>query len=354
MGGLVLFGIFLEFFSWRLMFLSFLPLGIIAVIAAIPLLRQKEHSRPTTTAPVDIIGGILMVAVAFVLIMSSNHLHGGEESFTSSKGLSYHIPMQILFLVLVVVFILVERYIKHPLVEMRHFREKYFSLALTSNFAFHFSMLATTTLIPILVENGYGMSPLWVPVILLPNQLLGFSMPLLAGWVYDKYRPKYLRPAAMATIALGFLMLGLSVGHVPFFALPFLMLPISIGSSVFNPINNATVMSALPLEHRGVASGMLETTRELGHAIGATVSATALAIVLPVGISALSGSEAQRFYIDGFRFSSLMVVITLLIGAFITYFHKEIAETAKTITSGSSSSSQAQPTLQSESTDGDD
>ena len=100
------------------------------------------------------------------------------------------------------------------------------------------------------------------------------------------------------------------------------MLPIAIGTNMFNPINNATVMNSLPLEHRGVASGMLETTRELGHALGATAAAGALAFTLPAAIDLLSGEAAQGFFIRGFQVSSLMVVFTLLLGATLAYLQK--------------------------------
>ena len=110
-----------------------------------------------------------------------------------------------------------------------------------------------------------------------------------------------------------------------------MMIPISIGSAIFNPVNNATVMSALPLEHRGFASGMLETTRELGHALGATASATALAMVLPAGIEVLSRIDARHFFVEGFQFSAMMVVLVMLTGATIAYFHKEVFRSAKAV-----------------------
>ena len=321
--GLAVFGLFLHFFSWHLVFLSFLPLGIVATVAAVPMLRHREEPRSAdASGPIDWFGGVLLVGAAVTLILSGSHLHGGEESFVSSDGLGYHLPMHGLFLVMVVVFILVERRVSNPVIDMKHFRQRPFSLALGSNVTYHFSMLATMTLVPILVEEGFGKSPLFVTIVLLPSQTLGLFMPMVAGWIYDRHQPRLLRPGSMAVIAGGFLLLGLSVPHMTFWALPLLMLPISIGTNMFNPINNATVMNSLPLEHRGVASGMLETTRELGHALGATAAAGALAFVLPVGIELLSGEASQAFFIEGFRVSSLMVVFTLLLGATLAYLHK--------------------------------
>ena len=126
----------------------------------------------------------------------------------------------------------------------------------------------------------------------------------------------------MVAIAGGFFILGTFAGSVPIWGIPLLMLPIAIGTSVFNPINNAAVMSSLAVGYRGFASGMLETTREMGHAVGATLSATALAMALPVGILLLSDIEAQPFYVQGFQLASMLVVLILLTGGIIAYFHK--------------------------------
>jgi MFS family permease len=126
----------------------------------------------------------------------------------------------------------------------------------------------------------------------------------------------------MILIAGGFLILSLFAIQAPFWTLPLLMFPIAVGTNMFNPVNNATVMNSLPLEHRGAASGMLETTRELGHAFGATAAASVLALALPAGVALLSDSSASVYYKEGFQLSTLMVVFVLASGAVIAYFHK--------------------------------
>jgi len=322
--GLAAFSLFLHFLNWRWVFGTFVPIGLIAIFLSFPMLKYRERViTDRVNQPIDWIGGILLAASAITLVLSGTHLHGGEESFVSTDGLKYHLPMHALFLILIASFVLVELKVSNPVIRMSHFREKYFSMSLGSNITYHFSMVATMTLIPILVEDGFGKSPLFVPIVLLPSQSLGLFVPMIAGWMYDKYHPKLMRPVTLTMIAAGFLLLGILVEHISFWVLPLLMLPISIGTNMFNPINNATVMNSLSLEHRGVASGMLETTREMGHALGATAAASALALAIPVGIELISGDVAKDFYMQGFRGSSLMVVITLMFGATLAYFHKE-------------------------------
>ncbi|MCH9010966.1 MAG: MFS transporter, partial [Chloroflexi bacterium] len=229
--GLAIFGFFLQFLSWRLVFFSFLPLGIIAIVLSIPMLKTLKPTR-TDVKPesVDFIGAILLIATASALILSGNHLHGGEESFISAEGLRFHLPMNALFILLFGVFILFERSAKSPIVELKHFKQKYFSMALISNVSYHFSMLATMTLIPILVERGFGLGPLWVTVVLLPSQILGMILPFVAGWIHDRYQPKFMRPGAMVAIAGGFLILAMFSGSV--------LLLLNMGQELFPPVDS--------------------------------------------------------------------------------------------------------------------
>ena len=239
-----------------MIFLAFVPLGVLAIAASIPMLRsQAKVERQSEEGPVDWAGALVLVAAGVVLVLSGSHLHGGEESYVSQDALSYHVPMHLLFLAMLGVFFLVERKMSNPIVDVQHFKRAPFSLSLAANVTYHFSMLSTMTLVPILVEQGFGKPPLYVTVVLLPSQILGLFMPMVAGWVYDRYRPPLMRPIMMVMIAGGFLLLSLVASDISFWILPLLMIPISVGTNMFNPINNATVMNSLPLRHRGAASG---------------------------------------------------------------------------------------------------
>ncbi|MQF96515.1 MAG: MFS transporter [SAR202 cluster bacterium] len=325
--GIAVFGIFLEFVSWRLVFLTMLPIGLLVIWTTMPVFRRNAEALPKTPISIDFIGAGLLVATAVVFLMSGMHVHGGDESFTSSDALSYHLPMHVLFVVLLVTFIFVERRIAQPFVDFRHFRHKYFSLSLVSNVMFHLSMLATMVLVPIMIEDGLGKSPIFVTAILIPHQSFGIWLPAIAGNFHDKYSPKLLRTFCMFSIAVGFVLLALFSAKVNFWLLPLLLLPISFGTNIFNTVNNATVMSALPTEHRGFASGMLETTRDLGHATGATLSSIIMAMVLPAGIALMVASESQDLYMRGFQTAALTVVGIMVAGGIIAAFHRSYSET---------------------------
>ena len=92
---------------------------------------------------------------------------------------------------------------EHPFVEFQHFRQKYFTLAIISNVMFHLSMMATMILVPIMIEEGLGKSPIFVTAVLLPHQSFGIWLPAIAGFVHDKFNPRLLRTACMLSIAVG-------------------------------------------------------------------------------------------------------------------------------------------------------
>jgi len=321
--GLVLFGVFLQFISWRLVFLTSLPIGILAIRNSYPLLRYQIQQAAADASKINInyIGAALMIVTLGTFVLSGLHIHEGAESFTTPEALSYHIPMNVLFLVLLVLFIVVQQRSREPFLDFRYFKQKYFSMALFTNTTFHLSMLAVVTLIPIMVEDGLGQMPIIVTMVLLPNQVMGLFLPPLAGWIHDRYNPRWLRPGALSLIALGFVLVGLFAGVVPVWGLPLLLLPVGIGSNLFNTANNAVVMNTLE-ENRSFASGMLETTRQMGHTIGTTISATILGLALPVAINVMPVFEAQAAFRQGFQYSALAVVGIMAAGAFVAMFQR--------------------------------
>ena len=325
--GLVVFGIFLQFLNWRFVFLTSLPVGLLAVKNSYPLLKYQaaQLTESARNISINYVGAILMVVTLGTFVLSGLHIHGGEETFTSEEAISYHVPMHILFLSLLALFIVVQHRTKEPFLDFRYFKYKYFSTALYTNTTFHLSMLAVVTLIPIVVENGLGKAPIFVTLVLLPNQILGLFLPTFAGWWYDRYNPRWLRPGALMGIALGFLLVGAFASTVSWWGIPLLLLPTYIGSNLFNTANNAVVMNTLP-ESRTFASGMLETTRQMGHTIGTTISATVLGLALPFAIDLLPVAESQLAYRDGFRLSALAVVVIMMSGSFVAAFQRSSAQ----------------------------
>jgi hypothetical protein len=185
-------------------------------------------------------------------------------------------------------------------------------------------MLAVMTLMPIVVERGFGLDPIFVLWVLVPQEIFGMFVPIVAGWYYDKYRPRFLRPVAMALIALGIILMGTLALRVSFWLIPVLMAPAALGVAMFQNVNNAVIMNAIPLANRGFASGMIETTRQVGHTLGATIAASALGLVLPATIDLLTPGESQIYYVRGLQTAALVVTGIILAGTFLAFYGRPV------------------------------
>lgn len=323
--GMALFGVFLQFFSWRLVFLTSVPVGVFALWMARPLL-EYELLKATDAAKKVVLGSpsaLLMMATLAVFILSGLHVHEGDESFVSAEALEYHLPVHALFLVMAVAFIIVQRRSAQPFLNFGNFKNSQFSMALFSDHTFHMSMMAVVTLVPILVENGLGYDPIVASWVLIPGQFLGIFLPLIAGYYFDKSNPPWIRPAGLLAIASGFVLLAVFSTSVPIWVLPILLIPAFIGTHTFNAPSNATIMNSLP-EDRSFASGVMETSRQMGHTIGVTIAAAMLGLALPTGIGFMTETEAMPFYRTGFQYAATAVVFTIMLGALVASYQTGI------------------------------
>ena len=321
--GLLLFGLFLEFINWRLVYVSALLVGVAAVGFAWPALKYQREQAAGERAKVriDYLAAAVLVAALATFILSGSHLHDGAESFTSPEALGYHLPMHLLSLALAGLFVVMQLRTGNPFLDFRYFKRKYFSMALFSNTTCHLSMLTIFTLVPIVVEDGLGYGPLVVMLVLMPHQSFGLWLPAIAGYVYDRYNPRWLGPLSLFCIAAGVGLLGLFAADVPIWGIPLLLLPASVGTALFISPYNAVVMNTLP-ENRSFASGMLETTRQMGHTVGSTIGATILGLSLPVTIEFMTAAEARGYYQQGFQAASLAVVWIIVSGGIVALFQR--------------------------------
>ena len=321
--GLAMFGLFLEFLGWRLVYVTAMLMGLAAIWFAYPVLKyhNQQPLEERKKVNIDYLAAAVLMAVLGTFILSGSHLHGGAESFTTPQALGYHIPMHLLSLALAGLFVVLQLRNVNPFLDFRYFKRKYFSMALFSNTTCHLSMLTIFTLVPIVVEDGLGYSPLVVTLVLLPHQSFGLWLPAIAGYIYDRHNPRWMGPMSLFLIASGVALLGLFAALVPVWGIPLLLLPASVGTALFISPYNAVVMNTLP-DNRGFASGMLETTRQMGHTVGSTIGATILGLSLPVTVEFMTPAEARPYYQQGFQIASLAVVWIIISGGIVSLFQK--------------------------------
>jgi MFS family permease len=134
-------------------------------------------------------------------------------------------------------------------------------------------------------------------------QITMVSCSLLGGYLYDRFRSPVFAWVTLASIAGGLTALGLAGGTLPYWGLLAIGVFLGGGLGGFTTVNNTAVMGHAGDGKRGFASGMVETTRQLGHSVGVTLSSTIMAGAL-VGASP---AELPGAYASGFQQATLLM-----------------------------------------------
>jgi MFS family permease len=287
-----------EHLTWHWAFYIIGPLAIVALVRA---LRLPPGHTTGNRQQLDWLGGILLVAGLTVAMLSLNHFHEGEASFR--EGAYYHVSTHILAAAILAVFVWVESRAAQPLLLIGMLRNQRFASGIFANGIAHMSMLASSFLIPFLIERGRMMSPSDTGQLVLMMQVTMIAASIGAGLLYDRLRTPALGWATLAAITAGLTTLGLMGASLPFWALLGIGMLLGGGLGGFTTVNNTAVMSHAAVGKRGFASGMVETTRQFGHSVGVTLSSTIMAGTL-VGVQA---ADLPAAYASGFQQATLLM-----------------------------------------------
>ena len=149
-----------------------------------------------------------------------------------------------------------------------------------------FSGLFTATfLLPFLLEQGAGFSPIEAGLLLMPVPISMAIVAPFSGAASDRFGPGVLASSGMAVMVLGLL----SLTRLPVdFAIPDLvwrLVLLGVGQGLFMSPNSSAVLGSVPRRRVGTASGTLAQMRVTGQALGIALSAAVVATRLPVHLA---------------------------------------------------------------------
>jgi predicted MFS family arabinose efflux permease len=203
---------------------------------------------------------------------------------------------------------------KKPLIKLRLLRIPRLSTGVLANGIAHSSMLATSLLIPFLIERGKGYSPTQTQQLVLVQTLCLIVGSLLGGWLYARYNSPATGIVSIGAIAGGLAILGRIGADLPFPELFPLVALIGAGLGVFTAVNNTAVMSSVGADQRGFASGLVETTRQLGHSLGVSISSGVLQTTLA------AAAIPELGYRDGFSEAASTMGLVSAIGVLVVLY----------------------------------
>jgi EmrB/QacA subfamily drug resistance transporter len=258
-------GIITEAFTWRWIFYINVPIGIIGIIAALRLLTEPMHLR-WDRRQFDPIGAILLsVSVTCLMLGMSFGQEIGWGSFTI-------VGLLVAALVIGAAFILHERRVNQPIVDFSLFRNRLFSAAMVSSFLCFLSLFAVMFMMPFYLEELLALPAHQAGLLMTAVPLTLALVAPFSGWLSDRFGSRVFSSLGLAIVCLGLWFLSRLTARESFFDLVWPLMVIGFGQALFQPPNNNAIMSSVPPQRLGLASGFLSTVRVLGQSSSVALS----------------------------------------------------------------------------------
>jgi len=283
--GAPLGGLITTHFTWHFVFLINIPVGILAVYMI------KRHfprdDTPAASHHFDIPGVFLSFFGLASLLYCLNN--GSEHGWTSRLI----VITGILSMHLLAAFIAWEKRCSDPLVDLRIFRHRDYTLANLANF-FQFMVLSGNGfLIPFYMIQVKGLRPDVAGLIIMVYSLVLMVVGPLAGKASDRISPRILSSAG-ALLAVGAsLFFSLTLAGPGIWQAILFLACLGASFALFIPPNNNMIMSSTPVEEQGTASAMLKTITNLGSAFGVCLFETVFTMGIPGDVMKTGGLPAS-------------------------------------------------------------
>jgi EmrB/QacA subfamily drug resistance transporter len=250
--------------DWRLVFLVNVPLAILAILIT---LRATPDLEPSAGASRDLdFPGVATFAVAVGgLIFGLSQ--GPEEGWGQAETL---IPIAV-GLAAIPVFFAIERRAENPMIDFSLFRHQNFLASNVSQFLAGMIELGLGFLTPFFLLLVVGVSPAAAGVALIPATIPVILAGPLAGKAFDRFGGRWPLVGGFLILAASGVVLAISVSSESAVALiPGLLLQ-GLGLGIVLTVNDPTGLTAVPEKDAGEGAGMINTSEQLGGALGIAI-----------------------------------------------------------------------------------
>lgn len=304
-------GALIGLFGWRAIFYVNVPVGIIGTLMAALILPKDKMTHTNTTFDW---WGALLFSPALVTLMMAVTI-APHKGWTSPEVLGLFVAT----IVLLVAFIRRETHFRAPLVDVKLFKRKVFTMGNITGLMSYLVMFGVLFLMPFFFERVGGF-PSAVVGLLLTAVPIGMTVVSpQAGGLADRYGSRMLTTVGMAVSAVGAFILAFMMGLNANLIIVILgLILVGMGLGMFTPPNNSSVMGSLPIDRLGVGGGILNMSRSLGMAFGTAVSSTLMAGFLAAYGGRMTGGPRAP-WVPTMRWSILVLAVVAIVAAFLSF-----------------------------------
>ncbi len=303
-------GVLISGLSWRAIFLINLPLGLLAFLLAqryLPADRQMSKIGPKTDRMgFDTVGTLLLALTlaAYALAM------------TMGRGSLGLLNMALLLAAVfgTGLFVFAEARSASPLIRLAMFRDPALSAGLAMSMLVSTVMMATLVVGPFYLSLALGLDAAVVGLVLSVGPLVAALTGVPAGRIADRFGAQRMTVVGLIGLAAGCFLLSMMPttfgipGYIASLAV------ITIGYALFQTANNTAVMTDIRPDQRGVISGMLSLSRNLGLITGASVMGAVFALASATTDTTTAHPEAVAIGMRiTFAVAAMLIAVALAI-----------------------------------------
>lgn len=253
-------GVLIAVLGWRAIFLISVPLGILTFALAYRYLPVDRQGATTERASFDTLGTLLLALTlgAYALAMTIGRGHFGLLNVALLTVAAFGAGL----------FVRAEARSPSPLIRLAMFRDPALSASLAMSVLVSTVLMATLVVGPFYLSQALGLDAVLVGIVLSVGPLAVALTGLPAGWIADRYGAQRTTLVGLIAIAAGSILLAVLPASLFGYIAPLVV--ITVGYALFQTANNTAVMTDVRLDQRGVISGMLNLSRNLGLITGAS------------------------------------------------------------------------------------
>jgi EmrB/QacA subfamily drug resistance transporter len=263
-------GVLIAGLGWRAIFLAKVPLGILTLLLAHHSLPVDRRAAKTDRAGFDSVGTLLLALTlaAYALAMTIGRGHFGPLNMALLLAAIFGAGL----------FVLAEARAASPLIQLAMLRDPVLSTGLAMSTLVSTVMMATLVVGPFYLSRALGLDAALVGLVLSVGPLVAALTGAPAGRIVDRSGAQRMSIAGLIGIAAGSFLLSMLPARFGIAGYVASMAVMTTGYALFQTANNTAVMTGIRPDQRGVISGMLNLSRNLGLITGASVMGAVFAL----------------------------------------------------------------------------
>jgi EmrB/QacA subfamily drug resistance transporter len=298
-------GLLTQHIDWSWIFYVNVPVGALAVIAGLVVISESRDTsgEQSLDLPGLLVSGGALFALTFALVEAN------EYGWTSTLILGLF-GAAVAGLAL---FVWIESRRRAPMLDLSLFRHRTFAGANIVAFLVTLAMFGVFFFMSLFVQRILDYSPVQAGAIFLPMTLLIIFVAPIAGRLSDKIGSRWLMAGGLSLVGISLMLFsGLDTTSGFWDLVPGLVVGGLGMASTMTPMT-AAAMGSVPVAKAGVASGVLNTFRQVGGALGIAVMGAILTSRETSSIA--SGHSVDVAFVDGFSSALHVAAIVAFVGA---------------------------------------